>query len=281
MRQAMAGLGIGVFLVGLALAGGCATATVNPADAQAQTGAPEAARVDPISIPADPDYPTYVVVVEDFDYAASGTVSGGHPASEHFSQFNQRDIGPGVAAQLLTGLTRSGNIQVVEPEGLQKNADGTYDVALQPGEVGPFIIRGTVTEFNETADLTGQKKGGSLGIVGVLLGLAGAVTDKDALTYTGAGVAAMNPSYKNEKMKRQGMVGMDVRIVNGADNRIVGAFSSSGTFATVSAASGFSLFGFGKSNDAFAASALGQATRAALNDAVRQTTDLLKTKVQN
>jgi curli biogenesis system outer membrane secretion channel CsgG len=272
----LAGIGIGA----LVLMAGCATATADRGDAQAQTGAPAAADVPIASIPADPAFPTYIVAVEPFDYAASGTVSGRHPAEGAFSHFNQGQIGPGISAQFVTALTRGGNIQVVEFDALKKGADNAYSVALESGEVGPFVIKGTVTEFNETADLSGQKKGGSLGIAGAILGIVGAVTDKDALTYTGAGIAAANPSYKNEKMTRKGMVAMDVRIVNGANNRIVGGFSSSGTFTTVSANSGFSVFGFGKDNEEFAASALGQATRAAMNDALQQASDLLKTKVK-
>ena len=43
-----------------------------------------------------------------------------------------------------------------------------------------------------------------------------------------------------------------------------------------SSASGFSLFGVGKASNAFAASALGQANRAAMNSATTQITDRLR-----
>lgn len=123
-----------------------------------------------------------------------------------------------------------------------------------------------------------SEAGGSLGRLGAAVGLAGAITGKDSLTWTGAGVAAANPTMKKGKMKRSGAVGMDLRLVDGRNNRLIGAFNSSGTFTTVSAESGFSLFGIGKSGSAYAASALGQATRAAMNDAVQQSTSLLKNK---
>jgi hypothetical protein len=45
----------------------------------------------------------------------------------------------------------------------------------------------------------------------------------------------------------------------------------------VSATSGLSLFGAGGGSSAFAASALGQATRAAMSDAVRQVMGQLRT----
>lgn len=261
------------------LLGGCVTATLDRSQAKAETGAPEVAQVEQISIPYDPGAPNYVVAIEPFNYAASGTVSGGHPAN-HVGNFSRRDVGPGISAQLLTALTRSQNIQVVEIDALKKKSDGSYETKLEKGEVGPFILRGTVTEFNETADASGEKKGGSLGRFGAFMGLAGAITGKDGLTYTGAGVAAANPTVHKGTMKRKGMVAMDIRIVNGKNNRIVGAFSSSGTFTSMSAESGMSLFGIGKSNSEFAASALGQATRAAMNDAVKETTGLLKAKVR-
>lgn len=263
----------------LLLVGGCVTASLDRSEAMAEEGAPEVAQVEQISIPYDPGAPNYVVAIEPFSYAASGTVSGGNPAN-HVGDYSRRDVGPGISAQLLTALTRSQNIQVVELDALTKKADGTYGAKLEKGEVGPFILRGTITEFNETADASGEKKGGSLGRFGAILGIAGAITRRDSLTYTGAGVAAANPTVHKGKMKRKGMVGMDIRIVNGNNNRIVGAFSSSGTFVTMSAESGMSLFGIGKANSEFAASALGQATRAAMNDAVKETTGLLKAKIR-
>ena len=263
----------------LAACVGCLTPEINKADAKAQGTAPEVAQVEIISIPYDQAAPTYIVAIEPFTYNASATTSGGSGA-EGIGDWSRDRVGPGLSAQLLTALTKSGNIQVVELDALTKGADGTYTTKLQEGEIGPFIIRGSVTEFNETADASGEKKGGSLGGAGAIMGLAGAFTRNRGLTYAGAGVAAADPTLEKTKMKRSGMVGMDLRIVNGSNNRIVGALNCSGSFTTVSATSGFSVFGIGKSNDEFAASALGQATRAAMNDAVKQTTDLLKAKVR-
>jgi curli biogenesis system outer membrane secretion channel CsgG len=76
-------------------------------------------------------------------------------------------------------------------------------------------------------------------------------------------------------MTRSGMVGMDLQLVDGRSGRIVRGYNCAGTFKTVSATSGLSVFGIGGGDSAFAASALGQATRAAMNDALRQTSDAL------
>jgi curli biogenesis system outer membrane secretion channel CsgG len=257
---------------------GCQTATVDPGAAKAQTGAPEVAKVEPVSIPYDASLPKYVVAVEPFTYNASGTVSGGNSA-DYAGDAGRGNIGPGISAQMVTALGRCGNVEVIELSALKRESDDTYSTKLEKGEVGPFIIRGTVTEFNETAAKAGEKKEVKVGFIGWILGLVGGVTDNNALTYTGAGVAAANPEYEKSASKRTGMVGLDLRIVNGKNNRMIGAFSSSGSFTSVSATSGLSVFGVGKSSDAFAASALGQATRSAMNDAVQKSADLLKTKV--
>ncbi len=242
---------------------GCAS--VDRQGVQAQAGAPVAAQVQMVSIPYNASLPRYVVAVEPLDYGASGLTSGGEYQAGPGSQ-----VGAGMAAQLTTALTGCGNISVVEWEGIQKTDDGTYTCKLQDGEVGPFIIKGAVTEFNETADLSGKKRGGSLGTAGAVMGIAGAVTGNRGLTYGGAGVAAANPTYENEKVTRSGMVAMDLKIVDGRTQRVVRGFRSSGTFTTQSATSGLTVFGIGGSNQEFAASALGQATRAAMNDALQQ-----------
>ena len=59
---------------------------------------------------------------------------------------------------------------------------------------------------------------------------------------------------------------------------MVGTIVSHGNFTDESASGGFSLFGIGGGESAFAASALGQATRAALNDTVKQLMDQLSAK---
>ena len=269
-------------------------ATVDRTSAQAQAGAPVAAQVEVVSIPYNPNLPRFVVAVAPFDYGASGITSGnsiarapspdgslgaivfggldeggGSPISHQSGPGAQ--VGNGMSAQLVTALTRCGNISVVEPDMIESNPDGTYTCKMLDGEVGPFVIKGMVTEFNETADLEEKKRGGSLGLAGAALGIAGAVTGSDALAITGGGIAAANPTYENKKMTRMGMVGMDLQLIDGRTRRIVQGYNASGTFKTVSATSGLSVFGIGGGDAQFAASALGQATRAAMNDAVQKT----------
>jgi len=69
---------------------------------------------------------------------------------------------------------------------------------------------------------------------------------------------------------------MDLKIVNPSNGRLVGSLVANGSFTSESAASGFSLFGVGKASNAFAASALGQANRAAMNSATTQIVERLR-----
>ncbi len=304
-----------VLVVFLALATACvlslpACATVDPGSVQAQSTAPVAAQVTVIDVPYDPSLPTYVVAIEPFANGAqsSGITSGagaptapsaissfynfqatgnhyrinstgvssgmtnghleGTPIASHAGPGD--GIGQGIAAQYMTALTHWTNVSVVDWSGVTRNQDGTYSVKLRPGEVGPFIIRGTVTEFNETSDLSGSNRGVSGGVFGAVASSLGA-------GEAGMVLSQANPTYKSQTQTRDGMVGLDLTITDGRTDRILRSFNCSGKFTTKSATSGLSVFGAGGGDAQFAASALGQATRAAMNDAVRQTAEVLKT----
>ena len=257
-----------------AVLGGCATTPMDMSQAQAREGEPVAAQVAQLMVPYDPNLPRFVVAVNPLDYSASGQISGGGAPAQ------DKGIGKGLAAQLITSLTKGGNISVLDRAALVDNGDGTYSCKLQPNEIGPFLIKGTVTEFNETAEASAKESGGSLGRAGAIAGIAGAVTGNRDLTYAGAGVAAANPTMRKGKMKRSGMVAMDLQLLDCRSARIASSYRCSGTFTTMSSVSGMSLFGIGSTTSEFAASALGQATRAAMNDALRQTTQALRTAPQ-
>jgi len=266
--------------------------------AKASTEVPVTAQVDKVVLEHDPNLPTFVVMVEPFDYAASGQISGGgqgtplgsdSASGESYTQLEDgsirtewsstsgSNVGNGIAKQLQTALSGWANVAVVEPDAVQKVGDGTYTCKMQPGEIGPFIIRGTITEFSETADMTGQKRGFDSRKLGVATGIIGAITGNRAATATGAGVAILGPEFKNEKMKRTGMLAMDLRVLDGRIARVTpgGAFDVRGSFTTVSGATDFSMVGVSAGNAESAASSLGQATRAAMNDALIKTRDTL------
>ena len=288
-----------VFPVDAAAQGRKKKSKIDKSEAQATSTAPVSAQVETISFPFDPNLPKYVVVVEPFDYSASGQMSGGGQAApvaaggasgEAYTQMDDGtirtswsgsygpQIGVGISKQLMTALNGWPNVVIVEPDAVKNNGDGTYSCKLQPGEVGPFIIRGTITEFSETAEAEGKSKGVNTRRIGAAAGLVGLITGNRDVAAVGAGVAVVGPEFKNEEMKRTGMVGMDVRVLDGRIARVVpgGAFNSTGTFTTISVGSEFSMLGFSSGGGEMAASSLGQATRAAMNDAFTKTHDSLQ-----
>lgn len=283
------------------LLGACATATVDKSSVRATQTAPESTRVEPVQIPYDPSLPTYVVTVEPFTFDAGG--SGGAagappvpgrrrgwgpwgwgllPEGPEARVYNpppqgaEGAIGSALASQLVTALGNVGNISVIDWDYYQQHAKNPGKL-LKPGgrEVGPFVVRGAVTEFNEIAEASGQSTGGSFGALGAALAIGGAIAGNTAATATGAGIAAANPTFENTVARRTGAVAMDLKIVDPRNGRVVGTVMANGSFTSESAANGFSLFGFGKASNAYAASALGQANRAAMNSATTQIMDRL------
>lgn len=267
---------------------------IDKEEAKATSEAPVSAQVERLTIPYDPNLPQFVVVVEPFDYSASGEISGGEQSTPGggyessgeiytetseghirttFSSSSGPAIGQGIAKQLTSALGGWANITIVEPDAIKKKDDGTYDIKLQPGEVGPFIIRGTVTEFMETAEAEASGKGFDSRKLGIATGVIGAITGNRDVAAVGAGVAVLGPRVKKERLKRTGMVGMDVRVLDGRFARVTpgGAFPVHGSFTTIAVAGDVSMLGISGGNSAMAASSLGQATRAAMNDALQQT----------
>jgi curli biogenesis system outer membrane secretion channel CsgG len=295
-----------IILTGVAttLIAGCA-ASVDKASVQATSTAPTSVQVESVRIPYDASQPMYVVTVEPLQVGADGS-AGGPPPSSGQSDGNYYGWGPfgwigprggspaptayeaplqgmsdkvgkGIAAQLLSSLGNSGNIVVIDYDHYLKHSDNPAKL-LRPGEVGPFVIKGTVTEFSEVAEANNERKGGSLGWAGTVLGVAGAISGTPAAGIAGAAVSAANPTWENTKARRTGAVGLDLQVVEPDSGRMVGTIVSHGSFSAESASSGVSVFGIGGGESAFAASALGQATRAAMNDTVKQLSDQLRVK---
>jgi curli biogenesis system outer membrane secretion channel CsgG len=278
----------------------CATAQVDKSSVRATQTAPESTQVDVVHIPYDPALPTYVVTVEPFAFDASGGggAAGAPPVpgrrgSGPFGwgilpegpqarvynpppQGASGNMGGAIASQLVSALGNAGNIAVIDYEYYLQNKDKPQKlVDRKKNEVGPFVIRGNVTEFNEFAEASGSTTGGSLGAVGAALAIGGAIAGNAPATVTGGALAVANPTYENTVARRTGSVAMDLTIVDPTNGRVVGTSIANGSFTSESAANGFSLFGFGKASNAFAASALGQANRAAMNSAVTQITQRL------
>lgn len=248
-------------------------------NARASSDVPDASQVDEISIPYDPGLPMYAVAVQPLKFSV-GAVSGttiidGKPSKvdiDYKAADSQTHV---ITSQLTSALSNVGNIALLD-DGALNHKSGKVSAALKKGEKGPFVISGTITEFNENAAGGDSTVGGSLGGAGAVVGIAGAITGNRALTWTGAGVAAANPTYEESEAERVGMVAIDFKITDGKTGRIVKAFNTRGSFTAQSASSGFSLFGIGKTQRKFQSSAVGQAMRVAINDAATKTFNALK-----
>jgi len=143
------------------------------------------------------------------------------------------------------------------------------------GEVGPYIIRATVTEYNENAESESDGSGFSFGWLGFAAAIAGAVTGEPGLFWSGVGVAAANPGYHESSSRTVGMVGLDIQIIDYRSNRILSSFSASGRFVSAQEESSLHVLGIGSSSERSSSSALGQAQRIALNEVARKTLDVL------
>jgi curli biogenesis system outer membrane secretion channel CsgG len=286
-------------LAACAMLSACATATVDKQSVRATQNAPESTQVDVVRIPYDPSLPTYVLTVEpmtfDADPGGSGSAPGTPgvrrgwgpwgwgilPEGPRAQAYNPPpqgvagNVGQSLAAQLVTALSNVGNFAVIDWEHYVQN-QRKPSALVKKGEVGPFVIRGSVTEFNEIAEASGQATGGSLGGLGVALGIAGAIAGNAPAAYTGAGLAVANPGYEKTVARRTGSVAIDLKVVNPRDGRLAGSVLANGSFTSESASSGFSVFGMGKASNAYAASALGQANRAAMNSATTQIFDRMR-----
>lgn len=289
---------IGVFIAG------CAT-SIDKRSVQATGYTPESTRVEVISIPFDPKKPTYLVAIEPLEMGAEESVNGpppgtgqstsryygwgpfgwGFPGREYPAptayaaplQGMSERVAKGISAQLLNAMSRCGNIQVIDYAHYLKHTESP-SALVRSGEVGPFLIKGTVTEFNEVADAESERNGVSLGWLGTVIGISGAVAGIPGLGIGGGVVAAANPTWEDTRARRTGAVGMDLQILEPASGRILSSIVSHGSFTAESASSGLAVFGIGGGESKFAASALGQATRAAMNDALRQLSQQLFSK---
>jgi curli biogenesis system outer membrane secretion channel CsgG len=282
------------------LAAGCAPATVDKRSVRATGEAPESTAVDVVRIPYDPSLPYYVVVVEPFTFDADGTPAGDSPRTPGVRygwgpwgwgilpegpraqaynpppQGASAQMGTAIANQFVTALGNAGNIRIIDYDYFYQHRNKPSSlVRRNDREVGPFLIRGSVTEFNEIAEAAGSSTGGSAGALGAALGVAGAIAGNREAAIAGTSLAIANPTYERTVARRTGSVAMDLKITDPGSGRVVGTAVANGSFTSESAASGFSLFGFGKASNAFAASALGQANRAAMNSATQQVAERL------
>ena len=256
MQTKLRWLGMVFILLATSMLVGCgdAQASVDRAEAEAQATRPAATEVVAVSIPHDPSLPTWLVVVEPFIMAASGVTSG--VAMTGSSVVNPGEqIGPGVSAQLISALRQVGNVVVIDYTSYRQNQNADNQ---REGEVGPFLVKGTVTEFSETSDISshGESRGPNIGL--------------SMVPYVGGILAYGHGTKASSETKRTGMVGFDVQIIDPLTGRLITSFRSEGSFTSIGAMVTRTRWGKTTTSTEYGASAIGQAQRIALNQTVTQ-----------
>jgi curli biogenesis system outer membrane secretion channel CsgG len=260
------------FLFAAALFSSCATTSVNKASIKANNQTPEAMEVEEINIPYNASLPRFLVSVEPFTVSNSVTVRANLNGPNLCNNFNCtfssgiQTVANDMSAQLITALSKAKNFALIDHNAIankQKIKMGNF-------EQGPFLIKGTLTELSEIAEETDNSSGASFGWLGIITTIAGVVTDKPGLTWGGAGLTGLNPSYKKNDNKRTGMVAFDIQLIDTNSNRIISSDRVLGTFTSASQSKGFSILGISNESKTSAKSAISQATRVALNDAVKK-----------
>ena len=161
------------------------------------------------------------------------------------------------SAQLITSLRKVGNLVVADWNTYQRDPDKIIN-GLRPGERGPFIIRGTVTEFSETADTSAKGKSTGPNVLSMFIPFVG------GLVSYGIGTKA------ESEATHVGMVGLDIPIVDPATGLVMTSLTAEGSFTSVSVTKSRTQFGGTKSNTESASSAIGQAQRIAINKTIAQ-----------
>jgi curli biogenesis system outer membrane secretion channel CsgG len=222
----------------LTLVAGLVLAIVGAACATAPTHAPAVAEQTP-----PPEYrgPRKTIAVARFD---------GNGA--FLARYGGWEVGGGLAAQLSSELSRSSRFVLVEraelPNVLREQEmalRGVTTSATSPraGELlgAQLLVRGSVTEFNESDNGGGFSLGGNL-----------------SSSFSGA----ISPRTRN------GHVSIDLRVIDTTTGRVLLAHTVSRRIKQRSIAFGGVGNGVSFSADRFESSALGQATREAIAEAV-------------
>ena len=142
-----------------------------------------------------------------------------------------------------------------------------------------YIVRGTITEFTETDGLGEESKGFDTKIPGLLVNTIGNIAGESGLAQAGGLLAKINAGKKTKITTRTGVVGLDVQIVQTSSGQIIWSGPCQGTFTTQSATQMKHGLGFNKSQAEYQASALNQASRAALNQAAIDIHGALKRQI--
>ncbi len=249
---------------------------IDPAEAQAQQEVPVQAEVKPLVIPYDPSLPKWVVTVEPFVQGSSGITAGNsgrgsqvmivpgglvptaiYPAVGGSRTDPGSQVGFGITAQLLSAIQRGlGNAEVVDWE-IYKHDPEKIIAGMKTGELGPYVIRGVVTQHNQSTDASVEGESSN----GAGLGL---------IPYAGPIIRLGKGTKSVQRTTYRGMVAFDAQIVDPRSGRIVSSFTAEGTFTSIDTMTTKTSWGKTKVTSTGCSSAIGQALLAATNKAVSE-----------
>ena len=242
---------------------GCAS-THSGSPGRDVTSTSRALQHQPFSPPHDPDMGTIAITV------APVVVSS--PAGEYFG-----DLGQTVRSQLTNTLALSPNFLVADREALadlsveHTLAEGGAMHASQLPAAGElagadYIIKVDLTEFRE--QVVGQSRGSRFEM-GAVFNIISGVTGGTTSDVTGA-IAAANPTIGQGRETIEGVVGFEIRLVDVDRGVVVGATRAHGAITRENSSSVFGIAGLSTKHSAFSKTVIAQATRAAVEDAVRR-----------
>lgn len=243
-------------------------------DSSALTNSSSVVELKPFDAPSDPQMGQVVVTVSSVDVAAPTPSCIG-------------DLGQAIRAQFINTLSMSSNFVVADREVLGDIAsevklaeNGAIAPADQPatGQMAGarFIIKASVTEFKE--DVQSKAEGGGLKLA-PLINIISIFVPVPSPASTVVNYA--DPTIGSASQTVQGLVGLDIRVTDVDTGTVVGSFRAAGTLTKTNTQRIFQLAGVSLNNADFGETVLGQATRVAVEDAVRKIHSALAERVRS
>lgn len=193
------------------------------------------------------------------------------------------DLGKTVRTQLVGALSSSPNLLVADREVMaaiaseqRLNQAGATERGNGPrmGKLAAprYLVKVVVTEFKEAVH--GQSHGGEVHTGPLFTILSSTIGGNAARVLSGVGAADPNFSHGSETI--EGVVGLEVRLVDIERGVVVGQTRALGKLTRKNSRTVLGVAGINTSEARFSESVLGQATRAAVEDAVVQLHTLLR-----
>jgi curli biogenesis system outer membrane secretion channel CsgG len=199
------------------------------------------------------------------------------------------DLGQAIRSQFIATLSQSPNFLVVDRQSMidiKREQDIAASGAMDPrdrpaiGKIAGarYLIKADVTEFSEEAvgDSKGTRVGGGsiFRTVSTILRYVPAVPAEANMAMDVA--SAVNPMAANAKQTVHGLVGIELRIVDVDTGSVVRATRAHASLTKEKVQRLLGIAGISANNAQFKESVLGQVTRSAVEDAVRQIHGVLR-----